>query len=69
MLSSFAFQLGSFIIYLGVLAGAIWVGVRASRLSGRPWLGVVTFAVLFFGVSLLLALGGLPAPAGYANDD
>ncbi|AIO75994.1 hypothetical protein [Burkholderia multivorans] len=69
MLSSFAFQLGSFVIYVSVLAGAVWTGARISRWSGRPWIGVVAFAALFFGIGLLLALGGLPAPAGYANDD
>lgn len=69
MLSSFAFQLGSFVIYLGALAAAIWAGMRVSRWSGRPWIGVVAFAVFFFGIGVLLALGGLPAPAGYTNDD
>jgi len=69
MLTSFALQLGSFVIYLGVLAGAIGVGVSVGRLSGRPWIGVVTFAALFLGGSILLALGGLPAPGGYSMDD
>lgn len=65
MLASFVFQLGSFVIYLGVLAGAIWAGVHVSRSSGSSWIGVATFAVLFLGSSVLLALGGLPAPGGY----
>lgn len=69
MLNSFALQLGSFVIYLGVLAGSIWIGVSVSRLSGRPWIGVATFAALFLGGSILLALGGSPAPGGFSSDD
>ncbi|MCA8328835.1 hypothetical protein [Burkholderia cepacia] len=64
----FAFQLGSFVLYAAILAGAAYLGVKISKMTGRGWLGILSGVLIFGTVGTLLALHGLPAPGGYGAD-
>ncbi|MBY4727801.1 MULTISPECIES: hypothetical protein [Burkholderia] len=66
-MSAFAFQLGAFLLYAAVLAGAVYLGTKISKATGRSWLGVIAGVLIFGTVGTLLALQGLPAP-GFANE-
>ncbi|MDI9684324.1 hypothetical protein [Burkholderia cenocepacia] len=64
----FVFQFGAFLLYAAALSGAVYLGAKISKASGRGWLGILAGVLIFGVVGTLLALQGLPAPGGYGAD-
>ena len=69
MMLHLALALGSTLIYLVVLAIAVLIGRSVARRTNKFWLGVLVWAIVFYGISTALVFNGLPLPGASAGPD